>query len=122
MSKCATVDIYDSLEHCLGETVLPGVAPHAGAWIETYVAGSEPAEPEQKEQHEMSIDMVRAIGAARKTISKYRKALSAKQQDPERIEVAKQKIQAAVDVIREAGAEFSEATVKELSSYGIKFS
>lgn len=29
MSKCQTLDIYDSLEHCLGETVLPGLRQRA---------------------------------------------------------------------------------------------
>lgn len=29
MSKCQTLDIYESLEHCLGETVLPGLRQRA---------------------------------------------------------------------------------------------
>lgn len=65
-------------------------------------------------------DMVKAVGAARKTISKYKKVI-ASAQDPEKIVTAKSKIQAAVGVIRNAGAEFSEATVQELTAIGINF-
>lgn len=68
-----------------------------------------------------SADMVKAIGAARKAISKYKKIISSNPQDPAKIETAKSKIQAAVGVIKSAGAEFSEATVKELSPFGIIF-
>lgn len=65
-------------------------------------------------------DMVKAVGAARKTISKYKKVI-ASTQDPEKIETAKSKIQAAVGVIKNAGAEFSEATIQELTAIGINF-
>lgn len=68
-----------------------------------------------------SADVVKAIGAARKTISKYKKILTEVNQDPEKIQTAKEKIQSAVAVIRNAGAEFSESTVKELSAFGIIF-
>jgi len=64
--------------------------------------------------------VVKAVGAARKTISKYKKVI-ASTEDPEKIDTAKSKIQAAVGVIQNAGAEFSEATVKELSAIGITF-
>ena len=66
-------------------------------------------------------EMVRAIGAARKTISKYRKVISADPEDSEKIGIAKSKIQAAVAIIKNAGAEFSETTVKDLTAIGISF-
>lgn len=66
-------------------------------------------------------DIVRAVGAARKTISKYKRVIAADPEDAERVAAARLKIQSAVSVIRNAGAEFSEATVKELSPFGIKF-
>lgn len=68
-----------------------------------------------------SADMVKAIGAARKTISKYKKVIASNPDDREKIDTAKAKIQAAVAVIRNAGAEFSEATVRELTAFGISF-
>lgn len=69
----------------------------------------------------VAADQVKAVGAARKTISKYKKIIAANPKDPDKIKTAKSKIQAAVGVIRNAGAEFSDATVRELSSMGISF-
>lgn len=69
----------------------------------------------------VAADQVKAVGAARKTISKYKKIIAANPEDPEKIKTAKSKIQAAVGVIRNAGAVFSDATVRELSSMGISF-
>lgn len=69
----------------------------------------------------VAADQVKAVGAARKTISKYKKIIAANPEDPEKIKTAKSKIQAAVGVIRNAGAEFSDATVRELTSMGISF-
>lgn len=66
-------------------------------------------------------DMVKAVGAARKTISKYKKVIASNPEDPAKIETAKSKIQAAVGVIRNAGAEFSDTTVQELTAIGITF-
>lgn len=87
---------------------------------DAYVATpSEPAATVAANQIQ-GADMVKAVGAARKTISKYKKVIAAAQ-DPEKIDTAKSKIQAAVDVIRNAGAEFSDATVQELTAIGIKF-
>lgn len=82
-----------------------------------YVAGTPvPANVQQQ-----APEVTRAIGAARKTISKYRKVIAANPDDPSKIETAKSKIQAAVSVISEAGAEFSEQTVQELTAIGITF-
>ena len=69
----------------------------------------------------VAADQVKAVGAARKTISKYKKIIAANPEAPDKIKTAKSKIQAAVGVIRNAGAEFSDATVRELSSMGISF-
>lgn len=79
------------------------------------VATPDAVEPAQ------SAEMVKAIGAARKTISKYKKVIVSNPDDREKIDTAKAKIQAAVAVIRNAGAEFSEATVRELTAFGISF-
>lgn len=66
-------------------------------------------------------DIVKAVGAARKTISKYKKIIAENPDNLEKINIAKDKIQSAVSVIRKAGAEFSDNTVAELSSLGIRF-
>lgn len=66
-------------------------------------------------------ESVKAVGAARKTISKYKKVIANNPDDNLKIETAKVKIQAAVNVIKNAGAEFSEATIEELSTIGITF-
>lgn len=79
-----------------------------------------PAPADAANDQAQSADVVKAVGAARKTISKYKKVI-ASTEDPEKIDTAKSKIQAAVGVIQNAGAEFSEATVKELSAIGITF-
>lgn len=39
MSKCQTLDIYDSLEHCLGETVLPGLRQQAWGIPKSQILG-----------------------------------------------------------------------------------
>lgn len=68
-----------------------------------------------------SPELVKAVGAARKTISKYKKVIADNPDDTLKFETAKAKIQAAVDVIKNAGAEFSEATIAELTAFGISF-
>ncbi len=85
---------------------------------DSYIASPAPeAAPDQAQ----GADMVKAVGAARKTISKYKKAIASNLLDAEKVEAAKSKIQAAVGVIKNAGAEFSEATVQELTAIGINF-
>lgn len=66
-------------------------------------------------------DTARAVSAARKTISKYKRIYAANREDPEKTAVARSKIEAAVGVIRNAGAVFSEQTVRELTALGIPF-
>lgn len=66
-------------------------------------------------------DTARAVSAARKTISKYKRIYAANREDPEKTAVARSKIEAAVGVIRNAGAVFSEQTVRELTAIGIPF-
>lgn len=90
---------------------------------DAYVPGT-PIEgaPKAEKSPALSADVVKAVGAARKTISKYKKSISKNPGDSEKLETAKSKVQAAVDVIRGAGAEFSDATVRELSAIGISFS
>lgn len=66
-------------------------------------------------------DTARAVSAARKTISKYKRIYAANREDPEKTSVARSKIEAAVGVIRNAGAVFSEQTVRELTAIGIPF-
>ncbi len=39
MSKCQTLDIYDSLEHCLGDTVLPGLRQQAWGIPKSQIVG-----------------------------------------------------------------------------------
>ena len=39
MSKCQSLDIYDSLEHCLGETVLPGLRQQAWGIPKSQIVG-----------------------------------------------------------------------------------
>lgn len=39
MSKCQTLDIYESLEHCLGETVLPGLRQRAWGIPKSQILG-----------------------------------------------------------------------------------
>lgn len=63
----------------------------------------------------------RAVSAARKTISKYKRVYADNIGDPAKTAVAKEKIRAAVDVIRNAGARFSEETVRDLTAIGISF-
>lgn len=67
-----------------------------------------------------SVDcVVKAIGAARKRISQYRKQLSGLgSDDPKRPELV-EKIQSAVDVILSSGADLSDATKTELRAEGI---
>lgn len=81
------------------------------------VAGATDAETTPAQ----SVELVKAVGAARKTISKYKKVIAENPDDTLKLETAKSKIQAAVSVILNAGAEFSEATVEELSAIGISF-
>lgn len=67
-----------------------------------------------------SVDsVVKAVGAARKRISQYRKQLSGLgSDDPKRPELI-DKIQSAVDVILSSGADLSDATKTELRAEGI---
>lgn len=69
----------------------------------------------------LSAEVVKAVGAARKTISKYKKVIADNPENSPKFETAKSKIQAAVNVVRRAGSEFSEATIAELSAFGISF-
>lgn len=66
-------------------------------------------------------DVAKTIGAARKTISKYKKVIAANPSDTAKTDVAKAKIQAAVNVISAAAGNFSPETVNELSALGITF-
>lgn len=68
-----------------------------------------------------SVEVVKAVGAARKTISKYKKVIADNPDDTLKFETAKAKIQAAVNVVKNAGAEFSDATIEELGAIGITF-
>lgn len=68
-----------------------------------------------------SVEVIKAVGAARKTISKYKKVIADNPDDSLKFETARAKIQAAVNTIKNAGAEFSEATIEELSTIGITF-
>lgn len=68
-----------------------------------------------------SQELVKAVGAARKTISKYKKVIADNPDDTLKFDTARAKIQAAVNVIKNAGAEFSEATIAELTALGISF-
>lgn len=68
-----------------------------------------------------SAEVVKSVGAARKTISKYKNVIANNPDDTLKIETAKVKIQAAVNVIKNAGADFSEATIEKLSAIGVTF-
>lgn len=84
-------------------------------------SATEPAATDAETTPAQSAEAVKAVGAARKTISKYKKVIADNPDDTLKFETAKAKIQAAVNVIKNAGAEFSEATIGELSAIGITF-
>lgn len=89
---------------------------------DAYVPSDTVAEPTETEPTPaLSVEAIRAVGAARKTISKYKKVVANNPDNSLKLATAKSKIQAAVNVVRSAGAEFSEATIAELSAIGISF-
>lgn len=83
---------------------------------------SNVSEPDTSDEKSDAADsVIKAVGAARKRISQYRKKLSdLAPDDPKRPDLI-QKIQSAVDVILSSGSEVSDATKTELQALGITF-
>ncbi len=91
------------------------------AKYDAYVPGTTEAVSEDKTAGNMSAEVVKAVGAARKTISKYKKVIAANPADAAKVDTAKTKIQAAVDIIKAAAGNFSQETINELKQLGITF-
>ncbi len=72
-----------------------------------------PAPPRDKET-------VKAISAARKSLSKYRSVLKVAEAGSDRYASALAKVEAAVSVIAGAGAGFTQEMIDELAGYGIR--
>lgn len=88
---------------------------------DTSESGESEATPAMEDEPAITDDTAKAVGAARKTISKYKKiAAPLAPDDPKRV-TAVEKIQSAVNVIRSAGAEFTDAYKSELLALGITF-
>lgn len=84
-----------------------------------HAADSEPeAAPETTD---VETDNTKTVNAARKTLSKYRKQLSALSQDDPKRQTALEKIQAAVDAILASKAGVASETEADLRALGIKF-
>lgn len=83
---------------------------------------SNVADPDTSDERSDAADsVVKAVGAARKRISQYRKKLSAlAPDDPKRPDIIS-KIQSAVDVILSSGSDVSDTVKTELQSLGISF-
>lgn len=79
------------------------------------------AEKASSKEASSSADVIKAVNAARKTISKYRKLVSTMNlDDPKRLP-AIEKLQNAVNVILSSGSDLAEATKTELQALGITF-
>lgn len=86
---------------------------------DTPVPDESNATPAMEDESAMTEDTAKAVRAARKTISKYKKiAAPLDPDDPKRV-TAVEKIQAAVDVILTAGADFTDSYKSELLALGI---
>lgn len=77
------------------------------------------AQAHDVEEVSPQIAMIRRLGAARKTLSKYRKVLKEGNPDEKRAEEARAKIIAACQTIKECGAELSPQTSADLEALGI---
>lgn len=83
---------------------------------------SEAVGDADERQDGVAATSVKQVGAARKTLSKYRQQLARLVTDgDERAEEVRGRLQEAVRVIQAAGAGFAPATQSELEALGVKF-
>lgn len=107
--------VPESLPPMGGDT--PDETPSENASDEVSTEGI----PSEASRDEVSTDNVRIISNARKTLSKYRKQLTALDGDDPRRQTALEKIQSAVDAIIACGAGVADDTKAELTALGINF-
>lgn len=107
----ANLEKYDNF-------VMPAPSPESGEFPAELPAGavSAPDGPDKA-----AADNEKTVNNARKTLSKYRKQLSALGPDDPKRQTALDKIQAAVSAIIDSGAGVAEETKSELVALGIKF-
>lgn len=123
MSDLQPCDRYEKVK-LLGEadrTYRDNLARYDSYVLAPDQAHTSAADPEYSAEKFVPADAVKAVGAARKRISQYRKRLAAlDENDPQRSDLL-DKIQSAVDVILSCGSDLSETTRTELLAEGINF-